>query len=196
VLQLYPQAVASVYIETGRCDLRLPAEAKLSPLAATSLPAGNSTTPKPQESVQAEGRPVESPTLTALFVLVKSLGFSEDDLRAQLKARRFPTKFKSLRPPQIATLFAHYASIRKAREGESQPASEPQEAHKPEGSQPPLTAEQQALKDSAVSYGIREDEAERIVRGYSLDHAKEMINRSIEMRRKVAQKSPLLAQVG
>jgi len=56
-----------------------------------------------------------------------------------------------------------------------------------------LSPEQKELKDLAISYGIREGEAEKIIRSYSLDQAKQIINRSIEMRRKVAQKGPLLA---
>ena len=43
---------------------------------------------------------------------------------------------------------------------------------------------------------VRADEAERLVRAYNLDHAKEMITRAVQMRRQVAQKGPLLAQVG
>ena len=43
---------------------------------------------------------------------------------------------------------------------------------------------------------IKADEAERLVRAYNLDHAKEMITRAVQMRRQVAQKGPLLAQVG
>ncbi len=55
-----------------------------------------------------------------------------------------------------------------------------------------LTNEQTQLRDEAVSYGIPAAEAERIVRTYSLDHAREMIWRSRQLRMQPT-KSPLWA---
>jgi hypothetical protein len=112
VLSVHRESVTAIFIECGRCDLRLPVGIKLAPLAAPSADATNGQAPdtvlprqdRPPVDPSTNGSVAENATVVASPTTIPTDSGLPTSIPAGLQLPCAEALISDLRPPQLSLL--------------------------------------------------------------------------------------------